>query len=166
MLRLIEHEALERDFGEPCEIVSEIDQNIVQIAHEMAHLMYNSEGIGLAAPQVGVNKRIIVVDCTEERNDTVYLINPEIQWQSPRNIQSKEGCLSYPGLVLPVSRPDRIKVVALDLDGKKIEFEAGGIYARCIYHEIDHLNGVSFTRRVSRQVRRHLMRKWKQKRDA
>ena len=159
-LNLIDYEALEAQFGHTCEPISEITKEVVTFCHNLAQIMYNTDGIGIAAPQVGVNKRIIVIDCSPDKNETVYLINPEILWQSPQNSQKTEACLSYPGLKVPISRPKRIKVAGLDLDGKKIEFEATGLYARCIYHEIDHLDGISFTRRASRQVRRYLMRKW------
>jgi peptide deformylase len=159
-LKLLQHDEAEEQFGVSCESVETITAEITRFCHELAQIMYNNGGIGIAAPQVGVNKRIIVIDCSENKNETVYLINPEILWQSPQNSQKPEGCLTYPGLTIPISRPQRIKVSALDLDGKRIEFEASGVYARCIYHEVDHLDGIPFTHRCSRQVRRHLMRKW------
>jgi len=151
-------------YAESTEIET-VDDNIVSLAHQMAHIMYNSDGIGISAPQVGINKRLIVLDCTEEKNNTVYIINPVITWQSREISQSPEACLSYPGLVMPVSRPKRIKVEGVDLDGKKISFEASGLYARCICHEVDHLDGIPYIQRVSRQVRRHLIRKWKKGRN-
>jgi len=164
-LNLIDHEDLEAQFDHICEPVSKITKEIVTFCHNLAQIMYNTDGIGISAPQVGINQRIIIIDCSPDKNETVYLINPEILWQSPKESQKKEGCLSYPGLVLPVSRPQRIKVQGLGLDGEILEFEATGLYARCIYHEIDHLNGISFTKRASRQVRRYLMRKWLKKRE-
>jgi peptide deformylase len=162
-VNLIDYEALETQFDHICEPITEITDEVVKFCHNLAQVMYDYDGIGVSAPQVGINKRIIIIDCSENKNETIYLINPEILWQSPKESQKKEGCLSYPGLVLPISRPQRIKVQGLDLNGKIIEFEATGLYARCIYHEIDHLNGISFTRRATRQVRRHLMRKWLKK---
>ncbi len=164
-VELIDYKALETQFGYFCEPVAEITKEVVDFCHNLAQIMYNEDGIGIAAPQVGVNKRIIIIDCSENKSETIYLINPEILWQSPENAQKTEGCLSYPGLKIPVSRPKKIKVTGLGLDGEKIDFEATGLYARCIYHEIDHLNGISFTRRASRQVRRYLMRKWLKKRE-
>lgn len=140
--------------------IEEITPEIVRLAHQLANIMYEEDAIGISAPQVGIHKRLIVIDCSPDKSKTVYLINPEIIWQTPGNSQAKEACLSYPGLVLPVSRPKKVKLVARDLDGEKIEFEASGLYARCLCHEVDHLNGTPFTRRVSRQVRRHLMKKW------
>ena len=159
-LELVHRSELESKFGELCEPVSDITDDIVKLCHNLAQIMYDHEGIGISAPQVGVNKRIVIIDCSENQNKAIYLINPEILWQSPQESQKLEGCLSYPGLFLPIKRPNKIKVKALDLEGKNIEFEATGMYARCIYHEIDHLNGLPFTHRTSRQVRRHLMRKW------
>ncbi len=141
--------------------IEEINSDIIDLAHQMAQIMYNSGGIGISAPQVGINKRLIVLDCTEEKNNTVYMINPVITWQSREISQRSEGCLSYPGLIMPVSRPKRVKVEGLDLEGKKVSFEASGLYARCICHEVDHLDGIPYIQRVSRQVRRHLIRKWK-----
>ena len=158
--KLIDFKELESQYGQKCESIDVIDEEIIQFCHNLAQIMYDYDGIGIAAPQVGVNKRIIIIDCSENKNETVYLINPKIVWKSSEISQKSEACLSYPGLKVPISRPKRIKVTGLDLDGKKIEFEATGLYARCIYHEIDHLDGISFTRRASRQVRRYLMRKW------
>ncbi len=146
--------------------VAVIDDEIISIAHKMAQIMYDYDGIGISAPQVGINKRIIVLDCTENKNNTIYLINPVITWESTKTSQKKEACLSYPGLVMPVNRPQKIKVEGLDLNGKKVEFDASGIYARCICHEIDHLDGIPFIKRVTRQVRRHLMRKWKNQNES
>lgn len=143
--------------------ISDITHEIVQLAHQMAQIMYETDGIGISAPQVGINKRLIVLDCTKEKNNTVYIVNPVITWQSRETSQGKEGCLSYPGLLMPVTRPKRVMVEGLDLDGKKISFEATGLYARCICHEVDHLDGIPYMKRVSRQVRRHLMRKWMKK---
>jgi len=145
--------------------IDEIDQDIIKIAHQMAQIMYESNGIGISAPQIGINKRLIVIDCTEEKNNTVYMVNPVIIWQSRETSQRKEGCLSYPGLLMPVSRPNKVMVEGIGLDGKKISFEATGLYARCICHEIDHLDGIPYMKRVSRQVRRHLMRKWVKNND-
>ena len=145
--------------------VSTIDSEIVSIAHKMAQIMYDYDGIGISAPQIGINKRIIVLDCTEDKNNTIYLINPVITWQSETFAQANEECLSYPGLKLPVLRPRKVKVEGLDLNGKKIGFEASGIYARCLCHEIDHLDGIPFTKKVTRQVRRYLMRKWKRQNE-
>jgi len=163
--KLVEYPLTEEVLYKKSAKIDEITDEIVQLAHNLAQIMYDSGGIGIAAPQVGIYLNLIVIDCSEEKNNTVYLLNPEIEWQTPTTSHGKEGCLSYPGLVMPITRPKKIKVVAMSLEGEKIEFEASGIYARCICHEIDHLNGIPFTRRVSRQVRRHLMRKWERKRD-
>jgi len=159
-INLIPYDSVEEQFGVISEPIGEITDDIIRFCHELAQIMYDNDGIGISAPQVGVNKRIIVIDCSPNKNETVYLINPEILWQSPQISQKTEECISYPGLKVPITRPRRIKIAGLDLDGKKVEFEAVGLYASRIYHEVDHLNGIAFTRRCSRQVRRHLMRKW------
>ena len=143
--------------------INEINDEIVSIAHQMAQIMYESDGMSISAPQVGINKRLVIMDCTEHKDNTVYLINPVITWQSREISQNPESCLSYPGLILPIKRPRRVKVEGLGLNGEKISFEASGIYSRCISQEIDHLDGISYIRKVSRQVRRHLMRKWANK---
>ena len=163
--KLIDFKELERQYGQKCESIDVIDEEIIRFCHNLAQIMYDHDGIGIAAPQVGVNKRIIIIDCSENKNETVYLINPKIVWKSSENSQKTEACLSYPGLKIPVPRPNKIKITALDLNGNKVDFDASGLYARCICHEIDHLDGISFTRRASRQVRRHLMRKWLKKRE-
>ena len=160
-LNLVPFPEVEEFLFKKSDKIHKIDKEIVAIAHRMAQIMYDLDGIGISAPQIGINKQILVLDCTEDRSNTVYLINPRITWKSEETAQRPEECLSYPGLVLPVSRPKQVKVEGLDLDGKKISFEASGIYARCLCHEIDHLNGLTFTQNVSRQIRRHLMRKWK-----
>jgi peptide deformylase len=159
-LKLIDFRDLQENSGVISEIVGDIDKDITNIAHQMAQIMYDRGAIGIAAPQVGVNKRIVVIDCTEDKSNTIYLINPEIIWESPSTTQSKEACLSYPGLIVPISRPNRLKVRGLGLDGEAIEFEAVGLWARCVYHEVDHLDGIPFIYRASRQVRRHLMKNW------
>jgi len=143
--------------------IDEINEDIINIAHQMAHIMYQAEGIGISAPQIGINKRLIVIDCTKEKNNTVYMINPTITWKSKESLQNPERCLSYPGLVMPITRPEKVKVEGLGLDGQQISLEASGLCARTICHEVDHLNGVPFVQRVSRQVRRHLIRKWLKK---
>lgn len=164
-IELISYPEVEEYLYTESEPIEVIDDEIVSIAHQMAQIMYETDGIGISAPQIGINKRLIVLDCTENKNNTVYMINPVITWQSRETSQSAEACLSYPGLIMPVRRPKRVKVEGLDLEGAKIGFEAAGLYARCICHEVDHLDGVPFTQRVSRQVRRHLIRKWKRRNE-
>ena len=114
---------------------------------------------GLAAPQVGHNVRLIAVDCSPDQDDIQYLVNPEIvSYDGYTN--GDEGCLSFPGLSLTVRRYKNIEVKAQNLKGEEIRISAGGLLSICIQHEIDHLDGITFIQRVSRQVRRANMRKW------
>ncbi len=140
--------------------VETITADIISLAHYMAQIMYDHEENGVSGPHFGLNKRIVVFDCTDDYSNTVYLINPVILWQSRETSQCLETCLGYPGLSLPVNRPNKIKIEALDINGKKIGFEATGKYARIVHQQIDLLDGIPFTQRVSRQIRRHLIRKW------
>ena len=144
----------------PSEPIQEFDSDLTELAHDMAKTMYAAGGIGLAAPQVGKNVRLIAVDCSRDQDDIQYLINPEII-SYEGSTSSDEGCLSFPGLVLPVRRHKNIEVKAQNLRGEEIKINAGGILSICIQHELDHLDGITFIERVSRQVRRATMRKWK-----
>lgn len=143
----------------PSEPVREFDSDLTELAHDMAKTMYAAGGIGLAAPQVGRNVRMIAVDCSRDQDDIQYLINPEIV-SCEGHTNSEEGCLSFPGLSLSVRRHKNIEVKAQNLKGEDIKIEASGILAICIQHEIDHLDGITFIQKVSRQVRRAALRKW------
>lgn len=145
--------------SEPCGAVEDFDEHLIELAHDMGKTMYAAGGIGLAAPQVGHNKRLIAVDCSHTRDDIKYFVNPEIVSFSGYT-NSNEGCLSFPGLILQVRRHKQIKIKAHSIHGEEISFDADGILSICIQHEIDHLDGITFTQRVSRQVRRAAMRKW------
>ena len=134
--------------------VDEVDDALRALARDMADTMYDAPGIGLAAPQVGVSRRIIVVDVEwreQDRNPRTY-INPEIVTASG-TIKFEEGCLSIPEYQSDVERAARVVVRALDLDGKPIELEAEGLLAVCFQHEVDHLNGMLFIDRLSRLKR-------------
>ena len=146
--------------------VSHINKEIVSIGHKIAEIMYKSGEIALSAPQVGINKRIIVMNCSKNKNETIFLINPAITWQSEASSQRLEECLSYPGLKMPIRRPNKIKIEGIDLNGRKVAFEASGLFARAVCQHIDHLNGVPYTQRARRQVRKHLFRKWKQESES
>lgn len=115
----------------------------------MWDLMYDANGIGLAAPQVGLSQRIIVID-TREAGEKIALINPEIVWSGEELSKVKEGCLSIPGVEGDVMRPTRVRVKGQGVDGKPVEISASGLYARAFQHEIDHLNGIVFIDQVSR----------------
>jgi peptide deformylase len=130
--------------------VSEITPAIRELVENMRETMHNAQGIGLAAPQVGMSLAICVIEILDEDDEEasvpfIALINPRITWKSKRTASFEEGCLSLPGLEGPVLRPEKVRVKAKDLDGSVIEIETGGLFARALQHEIDHLHGVLFT---------------------
>jgi peptide deformylase len=139
--------------------VEEITDEIRQIAKDMLETMYASDGVGLAAPQVGISKRIIVVDVNpyDPSYEPIALINPEIVEQEGQ-ADVEEGCLSVPEIRGPVKRSEKITIEALDLDGKKVRIEATDLLARALQHEIDHLNGTLFIDHLSR-LRQQLIKK-------
>ena len=126
--------------------VAEVDARVVKLMDDMVETMYDAAGIGLAAPQVGVLDRVIVVDVHEkgEPPNPIRLANPEIVWSSDEKAVCEEGCLSVPEQYAEVTRPQRIRVRYLDEKNQQQEIEADGMLATCIQHEIDHLNGVLF----------------------
>ena len=129
--------------------VEAVDARIKQLVKDMAQTMYEAPGIGLAASQVDVHERVIVIDLSDDQTDLRVLINPEIIWASDEVQTYEEGCLSVPGVYDEVKRASAIKVVALDQEGQKQTFEADGLLAVCIQHEIDRLNGKVFVERLS-----------------
>jgi peptide deformylase len=129
--------------------VALVNDRIRQLAKDMAQTMYEAPGVGLAASQVDVHERVVVIDVSEESNDLLVLINPEIVWSSEDLQVYEEGCLSVPGVYDEVERAAEIKVKALDLNGEPFEFEAEGLLAVCVQHEIDHLNGKVFVEKLS-----------------
>jgi peptide deformylase len=129
--------------------VEAVDARIKQLVKDMAQTMYDAPGIGLAATQVDVHERVIVIDLSEEQNDLRVLINPEIVWASDEIQTYEEGCLSVPGIYDEVKRAAQITVHALDQEGQPQTIEADGLLAVCIQHEIDHLNGKVFVERLS-----------------
>ncbi len=130
--------------------VERIDDRIRQLVADMAETMYAAPGIGLAATQVDVHERVVVIDVSEDRSDLRVFINPEILSTSDATQRYEEGCLSVPGIYEEVERPDRVTVRALGLDGETFTLEAEGLLAVCIQHEIDHLNGRVFVQYLSR----------------
>ena len=129
--------------------VASVDARLQTLANDMLHTMYEAEGIGLAATQVDVHERLIVIDVSQERDKPLVLINPEITWASPETQVNDEGCLSVPGIYDGVERSSAVKVQALDLDGKLQTHEADGLLAVCIQHEMDHLIGKVFVQYLS-----------------
>ena len=129
--------------------VTVFDKRLKQLAADMAETMYEAPGVGLAASQVDVHEQLIVIDTSETHDDLRVYINPEITWASAEKQVYDEGCLSVPGIYDGVERPARVKVRALDLDGKPFEVEADGLLAVCIQHEMDHLKGKVFVEYLS-----------------
>lgn len=134
--------------------VEEIDDGIRRLARDMAETMYEAPGIGLAATQVDVHRRLIVIDASETRDQLMILVNPEILAQDGQQV-CEEGCLSVPGVYEKVERAEHVIVSYLDLQGEPQTVEAAGLLAVCLQHEIDHLQGRVFVERLSqlKQVR-------------
>lgn len=130
--------------------VREVDERIRRLVREMAETMYSAPGIGLAATQVDVHERVIVLDVSDARDELRVFINPEIVFSSEETKIFEEGCLSVPEIYDEVERPDRVTVRALDENGNPFEVQADGLLAVCIQHEIDHLNGRVFVQYLSR----------------
>ena len=135
-----------------------IDENCRSLAKDMLETMYDHHGIGLAATQVNIQKRIIVIDLSSEKNEAMYLINPEIL-SSEGTEESQEGCLSVPEYYDMVTRAEKIKYRHMDLNGDVIEEVADGLLAICIQHEIDHLDGKLFIDYLSPMKRQRLRKK-------
>ena len=129
--------------------VAVVDDRIRKLVKDMAETMYDAPGVGLAATQIDVHERVVVMDVSEDKNELMVLINPEIIGRSDDFKTYEEGCLSVPGVFDEVERPAEVRVRALDLDGKPFEFDADELLAVCIQHEIDHLNGKVFVQHLS-----------------
>jgi len=129
--------------------VAAVDARIKTLATDMLETMYEAKGIGLAATQVDVHERLIVIDISEQRDTPLVLINPELIWTSPETHVNEEGCLSVPGIYDGVLRHDAVKVQALDANGQSRLIEADGLLAMCIQHEMDHLLGKVFVEYLS-----------------
>ena len=147
-----------RQVAEP---VEEITDDLVKLADDMADTMYDAPGIGLAANQIGILKRVIVMDCAREDEPAALwkMFNPEIIWRSDDATKMEEGCLSIPGHNAEVKRPSEVHVAYLDRNGVRQEMQATGLLAACVQHEIDHLNGVLFIDHLSRLKRDMIWRK-------
>lgn len=138
------------------EKVGNINQEIIDLIDSMYNIMYQERGIGLAAPQVDVSKKIITIDVEAQNGPVIALINPEITAKSDKTEPYEEGCLSFPGITLEIERPSEITVKGVTPDGKEISFDAGGLYARVLQHEIDHINGVVFIDHIEDFLRKEL----------
>jgi peptide deformylase len=129
--------------------VTEFDERLHKLVEDMAETMYDAPGVGLAATQVDVHERLVVIDVTETHDSLLVFINPEITWSSPEKQVYDEGCLSVPGIYDGVERPSRVKVKAVDQYNKPFEMECEGLLAVCIQHEMDHLMGKVFVEYLS-----------------
>jgi peptide deformylase len=139
------------------------DDELHALVRDMLETMYHAEGIGLAAPQIGVSMRVIVVDLRREDHDDepMALVNPRLVWASSEVAKQPEGCLSIPTLEEVVERPAGVRVEAYDPEGNPLTIEASELLARALQHEIDHLDGLLFLDRVSALKRRMLLKKWR-----
>ena len=144
------------------EPVGKISAEIKQLVEDMFESMYEAPGIGLAAVQLGVLKRVVTMDLSKKEGppSPQVFINPEIVWRSEEKSVYEEGCLSIPEIHEDVERPARVKVKYVNLDGQQNEAEAEGLFATCIQHEIDHLNGVLFIDHISKLKRDRIIKKF------
>ena len=142
--------------------IGEITDDIRVLARDMLDTMYEAPGIGLAAIQIGVPKRLVVIDLAKdgEEKRPMVLVNPEITWASDERRAYEEGCLSIPEYYEEVERPERVRFRYRDLDGKTVEADADGVLATCVQHEIDHLNGVLFIDYLSKLKRDRVIKKF------
>ena len=143
--------------------VAQVDARIQKIVSDMAETMYEAPGVGLAATQVDIHERIVVIDVSDEQNELMVFINPEIIWSSPEKKSWREGCLSVPEFYDEVERPAQVRVKALNIDGKEFELEADGLLAVCLQHELDHLQGKVFVEYLSILKRTRISQKLKKR---
>ncbi|MEN9712993.1 MAG: peptide deformylase [Pseudomonadota bacterium] len=129
--------------------VQAVDARIQKLIGDMLETMYDANGIGLAATQIDVHERLVVIDVSEDRDDPLVLINPEIIWMGDERVKGEEGCLSVPGIYDGVERATEVKVRALDGQGQSREIQAQGLLAVCMQHEMDHLLGKVFVEYLS-----------------
>ena len=141
--------------------VAKVDERVRKLMADMLDTMYDSNGIGLSAAQVGILERVVVVDCAREgeKPQPIKLANPEIVWESDEKVVCSEGCLSLPEQYADVERPASVRVRYLDAQNEIRELEAKGLLATCIQHEIDHLDGVLFVDHISALKRNIILRK-------
>jgi len=143
------------------EAVDAVDDQVRRLLDDMLETMYDAPGIGLSAIQIGVPRRVVTVDVTEKEGERrpLYLVNPEITWESDETALYDEGCLSLPDQFAEIERPARVRVAHLDYDGQAQELEADGLLARCLQHELDHLDGVLLVDHLSAIKRGMILRK-------
>ncbi len=144
------------------EPVKRVDAGIRKLVDDLFETMYDAPGIGLAAIQIGVAKRVMTMDLSkkDDTHEPQVFINPEVTWASAETAKYEEGCLSIPEFYEEVERPAKVKVKYLDIDGKEHEIEATGLLATCLQHEIDHINGVLFIDYISKLKRDRIVKKF------
>jgi peptide deformylase len=157
-----------RLFGDPvltqrASEVTDIDAKLVKLAEDMVATMYDARGVGLAAPQVGVQKRMFVYQIDE--SDPVTIVNPTIT-ESRGEWEYEEGCLSIPGLFFPIVRPKEIHLTGFDLDGNEISIEADELEARCFQHEMDHLDGRLLLTHLDKDQKKEAMRELRRRAES
>ena len=142
--------------------VTQVGEDVCALLDDMLETMYQAPGIGLAAVQIGIAKRLVVIDLAkdEEPHDPVFFINPEIVWSGDEEVEYEEGCLSIPDVYDKVIRPAEVKVRYIDREGCEVERHFDGLFATCIQHEIDHLNGILFIDYLSRLKRDRVIKKF------
>jgi len=141
--------------------VTSIDKSIKQLMNDMLQIMYDAPGIGLAAIQIGIPKRVVVMDLSknEEKKNPMFFVNPEITWKSDSKSSYEEGCLSIPNQFAKIERSEKCNVKYLDYDGNEKKIEASGLLSTCIQHEIDHLNGILFIDYLSKLKKDNIIKK-------
>jgi peptide deformylase len=144
--------------------VTAFDDRLRKLVADMAETMYEAPGVGLAASQVDVHERIVVIDTSETKDDLQVFINPEIVWASDEQIECEEGCLSVPGIYDAVTRPARVRVKAVDERGAAFELDCTGLLAVCVQHEMDHLLGKVFVEYLSALKQERIKTKMKKRR--
>ncbi len=144
------------------EPVKRVDTSIRKLVDDLFETMYDAPGIGLAAIQIGIPKRVVTMDLSKKEDDhkPQVFINPEVIWKSEQTSKYEEGCLSIPEFYEEVERPAQVKVKYLDIDGNEQEIEASGLLATCLQHEIDHTNGVLFIDYISKLKRDRILKKF------
>ena len=151
-----------------CEPLEEVNDQLRNLMNDMLETMYEAPGIGLAAIQIGVLKRVVVIDVSKKEGEKspLFLVNPEIVYKSNETSTYEEGCLSLPGQFAEIERPAECKVEYLDFNGKKKQLDANGLLSTCIQHEIDHLNGVLFIDYLSKLKKSMIIKKLKKQKQS
>lgn len=163
-MRVIEHpDPALKQKALPCDPAT--DETLVELAREMARVMYDAPGIGLAATQLGIQKRLIVFDLGDEKRPQA-LCNPVVVETSEETATDDEGCLSLPGITVFVERPVRVVCEGRDLKGRLVRIEADEMFARCLQHEIDHLDGVLIIDRATPEERKAALRRYREARES